>query len=243
MKNKILNLLYVLSLLSVTTSASAITMLIGDVDGFGYTNPNTYNASSGNGIPDTDGDGIIEAGEYLPDLDGDGYVWVNGADEFDNQSATESSSTNGAQWTDISLENNYNDFGLNPADDALFIFEFDAPELGDSDYGVDHFINFILGDYDVVPAYLTVDGVSMALTTQPGGQDGLVQLSYANVLWADMLDGQVIIDLDAPNEPYLAIDYAYLHTENTAASVPEPSTLGLLALGFLGFAFGKYKRI
>jgi len=234
----------------VATNANAVTMLIGDVDGFGFTNPNIYENAQG-GDPDTDGDGLIEPGEFLPDLDGDGKVHVTRSDEFDNRSASEASSTIGAQWTDVSLEDFYTDpsdqdpnFGDSPGDDAEFTFVFGVPVLGDSDFGVDHYINFVFGDYDVIPASINVDGVTVGLTTQSGTEDGLVQLAYADVAWASMTDGEVVISLFAPNEPYLAIDYAYLHTENEAAppAVPLPAAVWLFGSALMGVAGVGYRR-
>ncbi len=157
---------------------------------------------------------------------------VNGQDEFDNRSGSEAAATNGAQWTDISLENGYNGFGDNPADDAFFTFNFVVPTLGAADYGVDHYINVLFGDYDVSPMLINVDGVDVALTTQSGSQDGLVQLAYAVVPWASMIDGTVEIDIYAPNEPYITLDWAYLNTEHEAPpTVPAP---GALLLGSFG---------
>ena len=90
------------------------------------------------------------------------------------------------------------------------------PELGDDDFGVDHFINFNFGDYDVFPTTVSVDGQVQALTLQGAGNDGLVQFASASVPWASMLDGQVVITIIAPNEPYLAFDYALLDTDQIA---------------------------
>lgn len=240
MKSRILAVIGAAVLIGHSSSAYAISMLIGDVDGFGFYSPNTYENAQ-DGLPDVDGDGIIEPNEYLPDLDNDGHVWVNGHDEFDNRSASEAAATDGAQFTDISLEDYYNGFGDSPADDALFTFEFLVPELGDLDYGVDHFINFIFGDYDVSPAYLYVDGVQVNLTQQSSSDDGLVQLAYADVAWSYLTDGILVIDMYAPNEPYVAIDYAYLHTENTAAPVPAPGTLILLTTALAGMLVSRKK--
>lgn len=242
MKKNIITAVSFSAMMAASTQVGAVTMLIGDVDGFGFSNPNQYQSAQ-NTDPDTNGDGIIGAGEYLPDLDNDGHVWVNGNDQFDNRSSAEANATNGAQWTDISLEDFYNGFGDAPADDALFTFSFDVPTLGDVDFGVDHFINFIFGDYDVFPASIIVDGTQVALTKQASNQDGLVQLAYAAVSWADMLDGEVIIDVVAPNEPYVAIDYAYLHTEASAAPAPvsSPTVLALMGAGLLGLGYTRRK--
>lgn len=233
------------SILCMAVSASALTMLIGDVDGFGFDTPNAYNSAQGT-PPDTDGDGIIEAGEYLPDLDGDGSSHVTRHDEFDNRSTAESNSTVGAQWTDISLESFYNGFGASPADDAFFYFDFsfDIPTLGDSDYGVAHYVNLLFGDYDVTPMHISVDGVDLNLTPQNSNVDnGLVQLAYVEVPWASMLDGAVEIDIIAPNEPYIALDYAFLSTENEAPPTPnpEPGTILLVGAGLAGLAGSRRK--
>lgn len=215
-------------------SASAVTILIGDVDGFGFVNPNSYLNAQGS-APDTDGDGIIEAGEFLPNVGGNSAV--NTSDIFDHRSAAEMGASNGAQYTDRSLQ-----AATTPPHQKQFTFNFVVPTLGAGDNGVDHFINLIFGDYDVSPTSIKVDGVTTNLTAQSNAQDGLVQLAFAIVSWADMLDGNVVIELLAPNEPYLAVDYAFLHTENTAAPVPTPAGLALLLLGLFGLKRFKLRQ-
>lgn len=210
--------------------AQAVTQVVGDIDGFGIDptglladrdNDGDNNASTAPPA-DVDGDGIIEAGEYLPDWNNNGSVAVGSGDSFDNRDAAELTATDGAQWTDVSVE------GSNGvADGATFTFSFAVPVFGDIDYGVDHYINFVFGDYDVVPAELTVDGTVVALTQQNNAAaDGLVQSAFATVAWGDMLDGVVEIVVNAPNEPYLAFDYALLDTDQFADAdgdgIPDP---------------------
>jgi hypothetical protein len=238
------NLLFLLAIFSAflicfnPTASFAVSIINGDVDGFGFIDPNSLYDSAQGSFPDTDGDGIIEAGEFLPDLNDDGAV--NTIDTFDNRSIAESSSTLGAQWTDQSLVYQ----GSLPS----FTFNFSVPTIGDPDYEVDHYINLIFGDYDVSPASIEVDGVTVPLTLQGTNQDGLVQLAYADVTWANMLDGVVTIDVNAPSEPYIAIDYAFLNTVAGAppqppTGVPEPSTILLLGFGIFGLLGSYTKRI
>ena len=191
-------------LLCVPVTAHAVTLVVGDIDGHGI-DPTGLNAANG-GPADTDGDGLIEAGEFLPDWNGDGACAVNSGDEFDFRSAAELAATDGAQWTDTAL------IGTGVADGAQFVFDFPVPVSGDDDYGVDHYINFVFGDYDVSPASIDVDGDTVSFTLQ-GSADGLVQAAYADVAWSNMEDGQVVITVNASGEPYITFDYAFLDTD------------------------------
>lgn len=201
------------ALRGLTASAGPVRMLIGDIDGFGISPttglvratppPHTQPA-------DVDGDGIIEPLEFLPDWNRNGSTAVGAGDDFDFRSAAERAATNGAQLTDRSLT------PAGASNGATFTFTFTVPRPGDIDYGVDHFINFVFGDYDVSPASISIDGRVVPLTLQGGGQDGLVQKAYALVPWASMTDGQVVIRMIAPNEPYLAFDYVLLDTDQIA---------------------------
>lgn len=90
---------------------------IGDIDGFGYTTDLPQLKAASGAAADTDGDNLIEKGEFLPDLPprastpdgppalgspGDGFVQVTanlgpglfGFDDFDNRSAADASATN-----------------------------------------------------------------------------------------------------------------------------------------------------
>lgn len=218
-------------------SAQAVTQLIGDVDGFGF-DPTGLVAASG-APADTDGDGRIEPGEFLPDLNGNGNVQVNGGDDFDNRSGAEQAAVNGAEWTDVSL------VGNGAANGATFTFTFPVPAPGAFDYGQPHFINFVFGDYDVSPATIDVDGTVYPLTLQGGQGDGLVQLAFAVVPFSDLADGQLVITVIAPNEPYLAFDFALLDTEalQTVTDITidikpgsDPNSINLRSRGVLPVA-------
>lgn len=190
-------------------TASAVEQLVGDIDGFGYTS--TAGLRRTTGAPaDTDGDNRLEAGEFLADLNQNGSTAVNSGDNFDNRSAAEMVSLDGAQHTDRSKT------PAGASHNATFIFDFAVPVLGQNDFGVDHYINFVFGDYEVTPASIEVDGVVIPLTAQTGGQDGLIQAAFAEVPWTAMTDGEVVIRILAPNEPYLAFDYALLSTDQIA---------------------------
>jgi len=184
---------------------------VGDPDGFGINPAGLVRASSSHTDPaDVDGDGIIEAGEYLPDWNANGNCAIGSGDEFDFRSAAEASDTTGAQWTDYAV------IGNGASDGATFLFEFPIPQAGDPDFEDPHFINFVFGDYDVSPTTVDIDGEIVELTLQGSGNDGLVQAAFAGVPWPAMLDGQVTVTILAPNEPYLAFDYALLDTSRLA---------------------------
>jgi len=189
--------------LSFSAPAQAVTSLVGDPDGFGIS-PTTGLVAANGGAADTDGDGIIEDGEYLPDWNQNGNTAIGSNDTFDSRTTDEIDATDGAQWTDRSVE------GTGSAHGATFHFLFTVPEPNAGDHGVTHFINFVFGDYDVNPTSIVIDGTTVNRTAQTSADDGLVQAAYAEVPWSEMEDGEVIISVDAPNEPYLTFDYALL---------------------------------
>ncbi len=184
--------------------AYSVTSVVGDPDGFGIS-PTTGLVAANGSPADSDGDGIIEAGEYLPDWNENGNTAVGSADTFDFRSSAEAAATNGAQWTDYSVEGSG---GV--AHGAQFHFHFTVPQPSSGDYGATHFINFVFGDYDVSPTSIEIDGETVHLTAQTSADDGLVQAAYAEVPWSNMEDGEVIITVHAPSEPYLTFDYALL---------------------------------
>lgn len=195
--------------LLLPTPALAITQIVGDPDGFGI-DPTGLSRAGSSDPADTDGDGLIEDQEFLPDWNGNGNTAINSGDDFDFRSAAELAATNGAEWTDYSV------LGNGSADGATFEFAFTVPVQGETGFEAAHFINFIFGDYDVTPAQIDIDGTVVPLTLQGGGNDGLVQSAFASVPWSDLVDGQVIVTLLAPNEPYLAFDYVLLDLNRIA---------------------------
>jgi hypothetical protein len=136
-------------------------------------------------------------------------------------------------WTDVTLANEYAPAPgdeLWKADDAYLTFSFEVPEVGDDDYGLTHYASFVYGDYDVDPMYAIVEGVTVNLLgNQSAGADGHIWSAYAVVSWDDMLDGEVTIDIIAPNEPYVAFDYAVLDTE--PIQTPAPGAVLLVGIG------------
>jgi len=202
--------------LGAASPAAGVTQLIGNADGFGPT-PTTglvrATPAPHTTPADTDGDNIIEPGEFLPDWNRNGSTDVGSGDNFDFRSASEVASTNGAQHTDHSI------FPGGAANGATFTFSFSVPVPGNPDYGVDHCVDLVYGDYDVFPVSINVDGAVVPLTLQGAGLDGLVQKASANVPWASMTDGQVVVAVIAPNETYLAFDYAFLSSCEAVTSV------------------------
>ncbi|MCP4022422.1 MAG: PEP-CTERM sorting domain-containing protein [Desulfobacteraceae bacterium] len=222
-------------------NAYAVTMYIGDVDGFGYGGAVGYNGAYG-GPADINGNGLLDSGDALPDLNGDSILATGRGDDFDHRSAQEMGDTDGSQWTDVSLSTSYNGRpGL--AKNASFTFYFTI-DPNDPYYGQDHFLNLVYGDYDVKPMRAVVEGEDVDLLgNQDAGYDGYIWRAYVQVEWEDMLDGVVTIDIVAPREPYVAFDYALLDTKAIPV-VPEPTAILLLGSGLLGLAVigRKYKK-
>ena len=218
-------------LLLVAVEANAVTSYIGDADGFGW--------GAGSGLLGVDGNpaernstGLLDSGDVLPDMNQDNAVATGRGDDWDNRSGAESSDPY-AQWTDVALSTSFSGRpGL--ANDASFVFSFAVPQPGDADYGVDHFVNLVYGDYDVNPMSAVVEGDSVPLLdNQAGGVDGYIWRAYAPVSWSDMEDGEVTLNIVAPGEPYVTFDYALLDIEplSTCPGIPAPGAVVLSALG------------
>ncbi|AFY56447.1 PEP-CTERM putative exosortase interaction domain-containing protein [Rivularia sp. PCC 7116] len=133
-----------------------------------------------------------------------------------------------------------------------FNFDFSVAK-GDIIKDTTMYFNMLFGDYDVKDAkveFTNADGdtITKQLTKQKNnkGQDGLIQAAYVELNFAEIFsenangdfDGYLEAKIIAPDEPYLAFDYAELSTDKVsfvqAQSVPEPTAI----LGFI--AFGAY---
>src|SRR5262249_550714 len=114
--------------------------------------------------------------------------------------------------------------------------------------GADLFFNVLFGDYDVVPAnislsFATAAPKTIALNTQPAAADGLIQAAFANLAFGDVFSPDASggwnrflrVDFIAPNEPYTAFAFAELSTtpisQTPGSPMPEPTSLVLLGTG------------
>lgn len=237
---RIVRLLFIaLFLIVYSTNSYAVTTYVGDIDGFGFGGAAGLLGADGFPAERTGTAGLLDSGDVLPDLNGDGFVAASVGDNFDNRSAPEIADPY-AQWTDVSLSRAYAGRpGL--ADDAIFVFNFAVPGGGDPDFGEEHFVSFVYGDFDVNPMYATVEGQNVTLQGNQAGLDGLIWAAYAPVAWADMLDGTVTIEITAPGEPYVAFDYALLDLEpiEDNGGIPAP---GAIVLGGIGVCLVSWLR-
>ncbi len=220
MKKKLL-LLAVTLLCSSWVGADSITSLIGDIDGFGFSSTTGLNSFSGDPA-DTNGNGILEPGEFLPDLNGDGrYDPASPSkDLFNNQEAGDPS------FTDIGL-------GINPI--LTLDFSYILP-TGHTITSASFHI--VMGDSSFAQRnshIISLEGVSTGeiVASSSTGDGNILEtiVNFDSFFFAALADGNAQVTISYDNTDDVAIDYALLQLETT---VPEPSSLGLLLLAFLG---------
>ncbi|MHA1113162.1 MAG: hypothetical protein ACTSRY_01470 [Alphaproteobacteria bacterium] len=257
-------------LLASTAGAAPFDFIrIGDQDGFGFS-PTTGLVAASGAPADTDGNGLLQQTEFLPSLNGNGSVATGSGDDFDNRSAAETADTapvggsgftdggsTGSKWTDISLSTSFSgpDFpdpaGPGKPNEPRFTFDFDVTG-SDIVVGSTIFFNLIFGDYDVSPAnvkltFADTSTRTIGLSTQGGGQDGLIQAATTTLTFAEVFtanggdwDGYVQVDFLASNEPYTAFDFVELSLDEIPfAPMPAPGGLGLLGLGLIGLGLAR----
>lgn len=230
---RLLYSLVVAALVALYSSQTlAVTLYIGDPDGFGFGNAESLQGADGKPAERTGDRSILDVGDFLPDHNRDGRLANGSGDNFDLRSVEELGDfqNTGIKWTDVSLSSSYAGRpGL--AGDAVFVFRFPPPVPGDSDHGRDHFISLVFADYDVTPMIVIVDGRSLELTgNERGGNDGYIWSAYTTVSWDNIKDGEVVVEIKADTEPYVAFDYAYLGTKKLTTGVTGQTPASWAAL-------------
>lgn len=224
---------------------------------------------NGDFLPDLNGDGAVQIFRG-DDFDNRSAAEIAGASlsggGFTNVGTT------GSQFTDISLSLSYDDsqaagnvydsntgsFGTGgpfptPPSPTLpnqpgFVFDFFVAS-GDIANNTPVFFNMLFGDYDISPAQIqfTRDNgttFTSSVATQPLGQDGLIQASFATLGFSDVFsaalggwDGFLRVDFLAANEPYTAFDFVELSvTPITPNVVPVPAAVWLFGTALVGLA-------
>ena len=254
------------TLLALTTAATVhavpfTNITVGDRDSFGFSS--LAGLVSATGAPvDTNGNGVLDAGEFLPDINRNGAVAVRQGDNYDNRSAAEKADTlltgagftnvrsRGSEWTDLTLSStflpaaDFPDGDPTRPNEPLFIFNFNVASA-DIVPGTPLVLTMLFGDIDVGRAFVIVgiDGsrTRIALTHQPDAADGLIQslvvpLSFAQVF--EPIPGgfhaRVAVDTKLRIEPYTVWDFVQLAAAQTPPpAVAEPSTILLLGSGLV----------
>ena len=188
--------------------------------------------------------GLIQVTSIVGDEDGLGFGIEDDsmvpAILFDNRSAAEASSVNGAQFTDIATTG-----GGITIDFMDFVHVFDIPTssrivsatllLGVGGLQT-NFQDILLIDGLLVPGAFS--------TLSQGGHDfdANFAVELPSILFGNLLDGQAIARIDTNVEPIgccaepIFLDYSRLNI----VYVPEPNTLALLLLAVLFLGTSRY---
>jgi hypothetical protein len=190
-----------------------------DVNGDGELRQNEF-------LPDLDGDGVVawfSQDNFDNRFPGESVDQAHGCKGCLKVNQT----TSGSIWTDLSLsasspDRNWPDKnGPAPPNNAVFLFDF-IVKNGDIPPGAAIFFNLVFGDYDVDPALIHVVFAKARPRTlelkNQGVLDGLIQgrsalLQFDEVFASDEdgnWHGFVVVEFDAPLDPYTAFDYVEL---------------------------------
>lgn len=207
-----------------------------DTDGDGVLEPPPF---------DPNMDGVHEPAEctpieFAPDLDGNGSFSV-GSDEFDNRSAVEldggvvtgagavNVGSAGSEWTDFSVSTAF--VGPFPDGDPtrpnnpVLMFDF---EVEDADPGLPLVFRLVWADAGIAPQSLLftfADSSTLRVDLEiiDGAELGGITWAASALPFEKVfsvvpagLDGYVRVDVEVPDDPFFAIDYAELVSGETS---------------------------
>jgi len=244
---------------------------IGDVDGLGFENPPPPNDAPKNvhgDRADTNGNGILEPGEWVVDINEDGAVQEGGGDDFDHRSMAEARGryvelgdrvfdlgSTGSDWTDMSISTSFaGDFpdpeGPELPNCGTFTFDFFVPDDAISP-DRELFLRIVGGEVgDGEPSEVVVTRADSSSFTLPLPDSEsylgelIARLAFDDVFTAttDGYHGYLEVFVNSPEDPYLVGDYAELSLVPQQFVIPEPvAVLPLLLIG-LGMAWAARRR-
>lgn len=208
--------------------SASITELYGDKDGFGFNDTTGLVNSQGNPA-DSNGNGILEPGEFLPDLNVGGGINPAGDDFFDNREGDPIDTDVGVIFSDV--------FSVS------FSFALPASQLITAAT-----FRIVIGDaslQDEALHVISLDGFSTGVTIEPRGivTDGLITETVVDIdpsLFSEFMDGEAVFSISYDRSPDdVAVDFAELTIRTTVA---EPTAIALMSLGLAGIGYHRRKR-
>ncbi len=223
----------------VPVLATMITVVYGDIDGFGFTDVSALVDGSG-AAADKNSNGILDEGDSLPSLGTLPGIGPGSDDHFDNRD-TETVIT---PYVDPTItDNGFTANSVLPID-----FSFTLP--------TGHFVtsatfSLLGGDFSFsneTAHTISVDGLPTGEFLNTGGIeffDGRISLTEILINNASLLgafsDGTASFGLNFSTAPDdIAIDYAQLTI--VTAAVPEPGILALLGLSLAGLVVTRKRK-